>query len=102
MSTRWLALILCLAPACAPEVDTGVGAQPNGGTDDAGNNGGTDDGGGNVGQKDLGGKPKGDGGVRTGDGGNPGNCANPLDLVGCACNTPGATRACYTGPASTE
>jgi hypothetical protein len=47
-----------------------------------------------------GGHPIRDGG--GGGGGDGGQCGNPLNLAGCSCSQPGATRACYTGPAATE
>jgi len=30
------------------------------------------------------------------------DCTNPLDQTGCACDNPGESRICYTGPAGTE
>lgn len=46
----------------------------------------------------------GSGGVGGGTGGAGGmvDCSNPLDQTGCGCDTPGASRACYTGPPGTE
>src|SRR5439155_7408782 len=77
------------AAGCGPDVD---GSRRGPGGDDDGS-AAADDGGGD----------NGDGGMQNGggDAGNPG-CANPLDQEGCGCNSPGATRACYTGPAATE
>jgi hypothetical protein len=82
--------------ACGPTTGgRGGTGDPNGNGNDASFTG------------DDGGDPN-DPGSDGGDNNNGGidggvfGCMNPNDQQGCGCDTPGATRACYTGPAGTD
>ena len=89
-----LPTLLFLAAGCGTSATTG--AHPPGWNEDFA----VPDDGASAGD-DLAAPPGSDGGGAHGDGGG-GSCADPGNLAGCGCDTPGAMRACYTGSADTR
>ena len=117
MSKSIVLFSLSLAVAGCGTSVSGHGPYPFGRGDDGGEvgdggDGGATDGSGSVGDggsgdsdggNDIALSIGGDGGQKTGgDDGSILGCGTTLDQQGCGCNTPGANRACYTGPAGTE
>ncbi|MFO0589394.1 MAG: hypothetical protein U0441_17785 [Polyangiaceae bacterium] len=85
--------LVALATACSA-TDRASGTGGDGGSGTGGSGAGTT--GGSAGTTGTG------AGGGTGGSGGKVDCSDPLDQTGCTCDTPGDTRACYTGPAGTD
>jgi hypothetical protein len=94
-----LAFLVALTAACsaAGRVDTGGSGGGTGAGTGTGTGGAVTTGTGGGGSLTVGSSTSSSG---IPDGGAA--CANVLDLDGCPCNDPGATRPCYSGPSKTE
>jgi hypothetical protein len=90
----------CTLAACAVGADPPTETDPSSSSTDTGGgaSGGSS---GQAGAADGFGGQGGQGG-EGGEGGAVGACSTPLDLEGCACETIGDSRACYTGAPSTQ